>query len=109
MDSIIMINDSITTLLCLLEEINHPMNHSIPTPINPNPSFYMDSFSYPSVMRTSFGCQQIEDVHSTVQHQEVLMIYLKLLIQSKRHFDGSVYYDSIQHQGYQYTITIDFY
>jgi hypothetical protein len=101
-----MINDSITCILCMMDNSSHPFNHSIPTPMNQT-SFYMDSVSYPYTMRTHFECHKLQNDDIPVFHGEVLKTYLHMLIRARMNYNElETYNQSIEYKGYLYHIAI---
>lgn len=97
-----MLSDSITTLLCMMETPSHPFHKLIPK--NKNDSFYMDSVSYPYIIRTLFYCNSTEN--QNISHHELLTIYLNLLIKARFNYSGSEHQESIDVNQCQYKIKI---
>ncbi len=97
-----MLSDSITTLLCMMEDPSHPFHKLIPK--NKNDSFYMDSVSYPYTIRTLFYCNSTE--HNNPSHFDVLSLYLNLLIRARFNYTGTEYQESTQLNGCEYKIKI---
>ncbi len=101
-----MLSDSITTILCMMEDHTHPFNHLIPTPTNQSNSFYMDSISPSYEIRTTFQCISNGQLESKIAHQDVLKLYLNLLIKARFLCIDSEYDDSIVFNQCVYKIAI---
>ncbi len=101
-----MLNDSITTLLCMMEDPFHPFNTLIPTPINKLDSFYMDSISPSYEIRTTFQCVSKGQLIDPLSHTDVLKLYLNLLIKARFSCIDLNYQDSIHLNQCEYKIDI---
>lgn len=97
-----MLSDSITTLLCMMEDPLHPFNQFI----YKNKPFYMDSISPDYTIRTTFQCISNRLLEDRTSHQEVLYHYLNLLIKARFLCFDSKYEDSIYLNQCQYKICI---